>query len=348
MSKEKFLKCSKRYVISDSSLNDYGFRLLTSGADISRYLKNPVLLLMHERSGKKYQDSPSLPIGIVEEIQIEGDQITGALWLDANDEFAVAIYNKLEAGILRMLSVGANPKEESVSPEHMLPGQTRATVTKWVMMEISVVDIGANENALALYTEQTGRVLLSSSNIDTYLPTINNKKMTIKLSAKTLIALGHENSESLTETAIEAAVEKLANKVSTLELAKGTAETALQKVKDEKAELEVQLSNQKIEGLLDKAQTEGRITATERPTLAKLAAGDFESIKTLVEARPAVQSIEAQLAGGSAGTQAADTKMLAMSWDEIDRGGLTAKLKASYPDQYIKKFEEKFGKKPIQ
>ena len=39
----------KRIILSDSSLNRYGFRVLTSGMLIEAFKKNPVMLYMHFR-----------------------------------------------------------------------------------------------------------------------------------------------------------------------------------------------------------------------------------------------------------------------------------------------------------
>jgi len=39
---EKFKKAGRQYVLSDSSVNEYGFRLLTSGYQIESFRKNPI------------------------------------------------------------------------------------------------------------------------------------------------------------------------------------------------------------------------------------------------------------------------------------------------------------------
>ena len=44
------------FVLHDESVNTYGFRMLTSGANLEEFKKNPVMLLNH--------DDYSLPIGL--------------------------------------------------------------------------------------------------------------------------------------------------------------------------------------------------------------------------------------------------------------------------------------------
>ena len=57
----------KTFVPHDETVNTYGFRMLTSGCDLTEFRKNPVMLLNH--------NDWSLPIGRWENIRIEGTQI---------------------------------------------------------------------------------------------------------------------------------------------------------------------------------------------------------------------------------------------------------------------------------
>lgn len=157
MSKER------KVVISTSGLNSYGFRVLTSGIDIRQYQRNPILLWMHNRPymGTKNE---VLPIGTVKDIQVDGDRLTGTLMFDEKDEFAKQIQDKWDAGILKMVSAGLDVIERSSDPSVLLPGQTRETVTKSKLVEVSVVDIGANDEALAL--RHSGKMLCLADNIN--------------------------------------------------------------------------------------------------------------------------------------------------------------------------------------
>jgi len=60
-------KIERQYVLSDSSVNEYGFRLLTSGYELEAFQKNPIGYYMHRRED-----------GIVlkwEDLQIADDKV---------------------------------------------------------------------------------------------------------------------------------------------------------------------------------------------------------------------------------------------------------------------------------
>lgn len=147
----------KRVRITNSNVNSYGTRVLTSGLDISQYERNPVLLYMHERGEV---------IGYIKDLQLEGDELTGEPVFDEASELSQRCKKQWEFGSLRMVSIGIDIIETSESQEHLLPGQTRPTITKSKLDEVSVVDIGANDDAIVLkkdgrrvYSENINEVL---------------------------------------------------------------------------------------------------------------------------------------------------------------------------------------------
>lgn len=143
---------SKEVVISTSRLNSYGFRVLTEGIDTSQYKKNPVLLWMHSRPFRGTTDEV-LPLGRMENLRVDGDRLIGTPVFDEGDPFAKRIAAKWEQGILKMASAGLEVVEESNAPEYIVEGQRFATVTRSKLVEVSIVDIGANDDALALYRD---------------------------------------------------------------------------------------------------------------------------------------------------------------------------------------------------
>ena len=66
----------KRIILSDSSLNRYGFRVLTSGMLIEAFKKNPVMLYMHFRDEGSPIWGDSKAIGHWEDIQLNGDELS--------------------------------------------------------------------------------------------------------------------------------------------------------------------------------------------------------------------------------------------------------------------------------
>ena len=192
---------ARTVVISNSKLNRYGFRILTSGAMLDQFKRNPILLFMHNRPWRGTKDE-ILPIGTVENLRIEGDDILGDLVFDMKDDFAAKIAQKWDDCIYKMVSPGLTVLDYSTDPSVLLPGQTRATATKWVMDELSVVDIGANDDALALKNAKGEYITLKDgANLD-FIPIIENKPNMKK------IALKYGLPEDASEEQILEAIEK--------------------------------------------------------------------------------------------------------------------------------------------
>lgn len=146
-------------------MNCYGSRVLTSGIDLEQYGKNPVLLWMHRRS----YEPGAMPIGRVENLRLEGDKLIGTPVFDQADDFAKQIESKWENGFLRMASAGLEIVATSPDPALVMPGQTRETVTQCKLIEVSIVDIGGNDEALQLYGEGK-RLTLAAGEETTRLP----------------------------------------------------------------------------------------------------------------------------------------------------------------------------------
>lgn len=130
-----------RVRISDESLNCYGTWVKTDGIDLTQYRRNPILLYMHQRG---------LAIGTVEDIRVENGEVTGELKLDGVREESRIAKQQIEAGTLKMVSPGFEVYEASDALELRKPGQKIKTVTRCRLQEVSVVDIGGNDNNLVL------------------------------------------------------------------------------------------------------------------------------------------------------------------------------------------------------
>lgn len=230
---------AKEVIISTSGLNCYGGRVLTSGIDLTQFQKNPLLLWMHRRSF----DRDAMPIGRINNLRTDGDRLIGTPVFDQNDEFAKKIESKWENGFLRMASAGIEIIETSDAPEHLLQGQTRCTITRCRLEEVSIVDMGGNDEALQLY-DRSGKVLkLAAGEDNDALPLLapekkddpsgtapdgkdNNQtnKSTQSMNKEILQLLGL--SETATEQEAVGALRLLkekADKVETLQLASITA-----------------------------------------------------------------------------------------------------------------------------
>lgn len=162
----------KEAIISTPRLNSYGTRVLTEGIDTGQYKKNPILLYMHRRGRKE-----DMPIGIIENLRVEGETLYGTPKFDDDTEEERTISKKWERGTLRMLSAGLDVVEWSEEPDLLVPGQTRPTVTKSKLIEVSVVDIGSNDDALQVSLYNEGELLtLAAGEESDHLPLLTAKK----------------------------------------------------------------------------------------------------------------------------------------------------------------------------
>ena len=184
-----------------------------------------------------------MPIGRIDNLRTDGDRLIGTPVFDQNDEFAKKIESKWENGFLRMASAGIEIIETSDAPEHLLQGQTRRTITRCRLEEVSIVDMGGNDEALQLY-DRSGKVLkLAAGEDNDALPLLapekkddpsgtapdgkdNNQtnKSTQSMNKEILQLLGL--SETATEQEAVGALRLLkekADKVETLQLASITA-----------------------------------------------------------------------------------------------------------------------------
>lgn len=159
----------KRVRISNERLNCYGTRVLTSGMDVEQYNRNPVLLYMHQRGQV---------IGYVKDLKVENGEVTGELVFDEASELSVRCKKQWEFGSLKMVSVGIDILETSEDPKFLVHGQTAPTITKSKLFEVSLVDIGANDDALVL--QKDGVLLTLGKNAAEVLPLLhsnnNNQK----------------------------------------------------------------------------------------------------------------------------------------------------------------------------
>lgn len=150
----------REVIISTEAVNCYGSRVLTAGIDLTQYQRNPLLLWMHDRSYK----NTAGPIGRIENLRIEGDRLIGTPVFDQSDPFAKQVEAKWEGKFLRMASAGLEILETSDDPQYLVPGQLRQTVTRSKLNEVSIVDMGGNDEALQLY--KGGKLLTLAAGAD--------------------------------------------------------------------------------------------------------------------------------------------------------------------------------------
>ncbi len=323
---------ARRVVISDENLNSYGFWIKTDGIDVSQFGKNPILLWMHNRAFRGTEDEV-LPIGKVTDLKFENGALSGLPVFDQTDKFAKKIESKWEAGILNMGSPGLQVIEESELAEHLKPGQTRRTVLKSKLRELSIVDLGSNDNALGLaFYDTEGKIIeLADGNecpVSLLDKQTNNQKQNETEMKKIALTLGKP--ETATEEELNADVANLLKENKELKDKETVRELAEKTARETEAE-----------ALVDKAIKEGKINASAKESFKKLFATDFDSAKLSLESISARPNIAGQIANEGEGNV---SKFEKLSWDELDKQGLLIELHAKNPTLYKQKFDDKFKK----
>jgi hypothetical protein len=134
------------------------------------------------------------------------------------DPKAAEIARKVDEGFLNACSIGFQILAISEDPADMLAGQTYPTITKCQLMEISIVDIPSNMNAVCCYDESGKRLELNAGMFEklkaTHTPTnnLNNmKKITLKAGLIALAAfLGFSGEDAKNDLEVEFTPEKQA------------------------------------------------------------------------------------------------------------------------------------------
>lgn len=160
------MKTKSIVITDDSVLNSFGFRVLTDGGDLSQYMTNPILLFDHVRRDEKNGKDIILPIGRMNDIQRIGTQYVARPHFDLQDTFAAEVARKYEQDVLNMASIGFDIIEVSDDPSMMLPGQLLPTVTKWILKEVSITDIGANHKCCKVLHKGELITLSKKSSVD--------------------------------------------------------------------------------------------------------------------------------------------------------------------------------------
>lgn len=285
------------FVISDESINSYGFRVLTDGIDLSLFKQNPIALWVHKRMWGLKEEV--LPIGRWENLRKEGGKLLGDLVFDDEDDFAVKLKKKVDKKIINMVSPGLRPLTWSDDPKHLEKGQTRETLIKSTLREVSLVDIGSNSHALRLIDEKGEELNLSDSGSVPLIPSIptdiqnQNNDMKFQEQIAQLLKLSDNASEAdilvAVQNSVSASVQlsDVQGQVTKLKDEKKTLETELQAYRDsEKAAKE-----QERVDLVDQAIADKKITADQKATYLNLAEKDFDSTKAVLDTMQGVKEL---------------------------------------------------------
>jgi HK97 family phage prohead protease/HK97 family phage major capsid protein len=125
------------FVISDDSMDRHGTRINPDGWELTAFRRNPIALFGH---------SGGFPIGRWENVRAEGGKLLGRLVMAAEGTSArIDELRKLvDQGILRAVSVGF------AVLKYGTPGKSKYDYEQQELLEVSLVSVPSNTNALAM------------------------------------------------------------------------------------------------------------------------------------------------------------------------------------------------------
>lgn len=335
----KTKKIDREFLLTDDSVNCYGFRLLTSGYLKEEFIRNPIGYYMHDRES-----------GVIvkwEDLRVDGDKVYAKPVINMSNDRGQQTVDEIENGFLNGASVGhIVALEFSEDPEKMLPGQTGPTITKWYHRECSLCDVPGNMNALALYDKDGNEIKLADFKLKSQTQIQNMKQ--IILTAGDLAKLNLTDTATAADVtakidnlAAEAAkVPQLVQDLAAANTAKKNAEDALaaEKAANVKANVAAQL----------KAALDSKcITKEKHDLLATQYEGKPDELKALLALEKPFTSILAKtdLSDADAAELA---KLAAKSGSELFNSDGLERLKelTAGGALYKAKYKEAFGEEP--
>lgn len=231
------------FIICTPEVNRYGYRILPNGVLLDNFLKNPVALWVH--------DNHSYPVGKWENLRLLNGNLVASITEFAETEEGELVKKLVEGGFLNATSMGHNPIEWSEELSLLLPGQTRPTVTKSELLEISFVPVPGNPGAVRL-TLSGGK-----EDVDAILPLLNQQSDTNMKEVIKLLGLA----EGATEQDVLAVVKNMQDTIA-------------------------RNNDAAIETLLQLGKSKGLVTTDNEKVYRKLAAESFADIEYLFKNTP--------------------------------------------------------------
>jgi HK97 family phage prohead protease len=325
----------KRFVFNDERIyNTYGFRIANAGVNLVRFNQNPVMLNDHWGSTHNV-------IGLWEDVRVEGTTLGGAPVFDTEDEDAAKVAGKVERGFVKACSMGILFREEHLT----LESKGKYLLEQCELLEVSIVAIPSNANAVRLFVDRNGNIeelkeneikgCLSALETDNLFKNNNNNMKKILLSVAALVALGLDKianpSEGVDASVVENAINDLKTKLDNAEQKLSAAQTAL-KAHEDKADAEKKTS---AAALVD-AAIPNKLDAAQREDMIKLAIADYGFAKKLIDGMPEKQKLSGKVDNkGAASTGEVKTM------EDFQKLSVSAQLafKSEHPEDFTKLVE---------
>ena len=320
------------FIITDESLNRNGWRIIVIGIDLTGFLMNPVCCVEH--------DMRMIPVGKWKNLRVDGDQLKGTVEFDRNDPDAVKLYWKYKDGYMNAVSLHVLPIEESEDKALLHPGQKYPTITKSEMLEISLVTIPGQKNAVKLSymdgKEYKLHLLIKSVDMSKNEKTVEQMQTELeaqkKLNADNLIKL-HQYRGVVNDR--EAGPLK--------ELALSNYENVQKMLEAREAKNGKGESGDPTEVLADNLVKlhfdRGAISEPEKVVYKASAIANYEGTRKVLEAKPGKDGVQTFVTGMQSGKEAgADdnrAKWTYLDWYKKDLKGLSS-MEKNDPEKYQK------------
>lgn len=290
----------KRYtfVLCDGSvINSYGFRTNVDGINLDRFKANPVMLYGH--------DSWNLDsvIGRWENIRVEGGKLMADAVFDVDTEKGKDVAGRVERGFLRGCSMGLRITK-------FVEYEDEDVAEMSELVEASICAIPSDSNAVRLYDDNNKVITLEEMKLSFNNPNNNQEPMKKEPEQS-------ENTDSRIVT-LEAQVQQRDTEISQL-----------------KATIS-EMKKESVESFLTAAVKDGKITEGEKEGFAKLATTDFDTVKSIIESKPAKASASLksmELKHASSSSEDGREKWTYLEWMKKDPEGLKS-MKANDPERF--------------
>lgn len=200
----------KTFVVSDETVNSYGFWVRTEGIQLEAAKKNCPAYFNHQTWG--------IPLGHWENIRLDNGKLLADVVIEGGNDAEKDYIRKIENGDIKGASVGLDILNWNSEPQFLKQGQTAPALWESELFEISLAPLPGNKNALALKSKE-GLVTLSDNNKSSLIPDLKQEPDMKQIALKLGLA------ENATEHEITEAIKVLLSKSANAE--------AMQKVIEE-------------------------------------------------------------------------------------------------------------------
>ena len=143
-------------IASTGSIDSHGTRIDQKGWILTQFKKNPVITWAHDDRG--FTASAGLPIARAKNIKVKDDQLVMKIEFpeEGKSRFSDNVFELMADGFLNAVSVGFEAIESEVIEEK---GNDVRIFTKSKLLEVAVVTIPSNDEALVVRAKELGQDL---------------------------------------------------------------------------------------------------------------------------------------------------------------------------------------------